>query len=155
MTQKIALPHERLLAYQVALELLRQVQELSIADVRMRDQILRAARSVCLNIAEGVGRVGAGDKKRVYGIARGECCEAAAALDVAIAGNECDAIESRAARDTAGRLYALLTGLMRRYDSETFRPKTSHPTVDRNTNETEIGDDNEPEFGSEQEHETG
>ena len=76
-------------------------------------------------------------------------------MALAIAGNECDAIESCAARDTAGRLYALLTGLMRRYDSETFRPKTSHPTVDRNTNETEIGDDNERESGSEQEHETG
>lgn len=110
MTDQIPLPHEKLLAYQLALELLKQVQGMSIVDARLRDQILRAAESVCLNIAEGVGRVSDADKKRVYAIARGECCETAAAIDVARAAGDCDSAHGRAARDTAGRVYALLTG---------------------------------------------
>jgi four helix bundle protein len=115
------------LAYQLALALLKQVQGMSIVDARLRDQILRAAKTVCLNIAEGVGRVSDADKKRVYAIARGECCETAAAIDVARAAGDCDSAHGQAARDTAGRVYALLTGLRRRYDFETIGPKPSHP----------------------------
>jgi four helix bundle protein len=126
MATNILLPHEKLLAYQFAMQLLQQVQGMRVVDSRLRDQLLRAAKSVCLNIAEGVGRFSSADKKRVYAIARGECCEAAAAIDIARAAGECDPEQGSAARETAGRVYALLTGLIRRYDSETIGPKTSH-----------------------------
>ena len=133
----IRLPHEKLVAYQQALRLLHQIQELRITDARLRDQVLRAAKSVCLNIAEAVGRFSDADRKRVYAIARGECCEAAAALEIARATAECDAGQGRSARETAGRLYALLTGLIRRFDVETDGPKTSR------LHETEVGHKNE------------
>src|SRR5207302_9408715 len=97
-----------------------------VVDARLRDQLLRASKSVCLNIAETVGRLSDADRKRVYAIARGECCEAAAAIDIARAAAECDSARGRTARDTPGRVYALLSGLIRRYDLDTVGSKTNH-----------------------------
>ncbi|TMA26045.1 MAG: four helix bundle protein [Deltaproteobacteria bacterium] len=68
-----------------------------VVDARLRDQLLRASKSVCLNIAEAVGRLSDADRKRVYAIARGECCEAAAAIDIARAAAECDSARGRTA----------------------------------------------------------
>ena len=48
----IRLPHHRLLAYGVAIELLRGVKAAKIRDAHLRDQALRAAKSACLNCAE-------------------------------------------------------------------------------------------------------
>src|SRR2546430_14271019 len=107
MLPDLRLPHEKLLAYQHALQLLLEIQELLIVDARLRDQITRASKSVCLNIAEAVGRFSDADRKRVYAIARGECCEAAAAIGIALATSECDYEHGRRARETAGRVYAL------------------------------------------------
>jgi hypothetical protein len=50
MTNWTTLPHETLAAYQVACELLVAVKNAAIADLKLRDQALRAAKS-----AEGVG----------------------------------------------------------------------------------------------------
>jgi four helix bundle protein len=145
------MPHENLLAYQVALELLREVREMGIADQKLRDQIFRASRSSCLNIAEAVGRLGNSDKKRVFAIARGECCEAAAAIDIARALEDCDPGRATRARDAAGRLYGLLTGLLRRYESETSLSKTSRlgdsGTPNENPNEHEHGVEHPNEHG--------
>jgi four helix bundle protein len=114
MTYLTTLPHEELIAYRVAREMVVAVREARIGDCRLRDQATRAATSVCLNIAEAVGRLGVADQRRVFGIARGEACETAAALDVAGAAGHCTAEAARRAHDLAGRVYALLTGLMRR-----------------------------------------
>jgi four helix bundle protein len=140
------MPHDKLLAYQVALQLLREVRDLEVTDQRTRDQLLRASKSVCLNISEAVGRFTNADRKRVYAIARGECCEAAAALDVARAARECDPEKARVARNTAGRAYGLLTGLIRHYDFETGGSTIGHRHGDEHLhgdlleNENEDGD---------------
>ena len=42
--------HEKLIAWQVACQLLRVVREAGIRDVKLRDQAMRAAQSACLNI---------------------------------------------------------------------------------------------------------
>ena len=74
---------------------------------------MRAAKSVALNIAEAVGRTSPADKARVFGIARGEVLEVAAAIETAaLAGDVDAAIEARCA-PLADRLYSLLTGLTR------------------------------------------
>src|SRR5205809_6902793 len=86
MTNFGNLPFEKLHAYQEARKLLDAVRGSAISEARLRDQALRAATSVCLNISEGAGRAGSADKARVYAIARGENCEVAAALDIARAG---------------------------------------------------------------------
>src|SRR4051794_13949084 len=99
MTNSFELPHERLRAYQEARRLLACVRDASISDCKLRDQAVRAATSVCLNIAEGAGRSGGADKARVYAIARGEACEAceaAAALDIALVAGACKEGPARA-----------------------------------------------------------
>ncbi len=109
-----SLPHNRLVAYAVAVELLRAVHRAGIRDAGLRDQAMRAAKSAALNVAEGAGRVTRADKARAYAIARGEAGEAAAALELAA----CIGAASQAAADRCGalasRLVALLTGLIGR-----------------------------------------
>src|SRR3954463_1791440 len=83
--------HEKLIAWQVACELVRVVREARIADAHLRDQALRAAQSACLNIAEANGRVSPQDRRRVFGIARGEATEAAAAVQLAGMFGDCAA----------------------------------------------------------------
>src|SRR5690242_5072344 len=115
MTNFFELPHERLNAYQEARKLLACIREAQISDVRLRDQALRAGTSACLNIAEAVGRTGEADKARVYAIARGEACEAAAALDIALVAGQCLVGPATAGATHARATYALLTGLIRRF----------------------------------------
>ena len=77
--------HERLDVYRVALDFLVHADGVIRALPRGRayfcDQLGRAALSVVLNIAEGAGKVSAGDKRRYYLTARGSATEAAALLD--------------------------------------------------------------------------
>src|SRR5258706_16101053 len=122
MTNFGNLPFEKLLAYQEARKLLEAMREAAIRDSRLRDQALRAATSVCLNISEGAGRSGSADKARVYAIARGENCEAAAALDIALAAGLCRAEAARRGLAHARAVHALLSGLMRRFSQTTGIP---------------------------------
>src|ERR1700687_310137 len=107
------LPHEKLVAYQAARHLLAVVRESPIYNPRIRKQALNAASSACLNIAEATGRSGSADQKRVYAIACGEACEAAAALDIAALSGGCFADAADAGAAFARRVYALLSGLIR------------------------------------------
>ncbi len=70
------LPHHKLYAYDVAIKLLEAVRSARIRDCHLRDQAMRAAKSACLNAAEGAGRVSRADKARAFAIARAEAGEA-------------------------------------------------------------------------------
>ncbi len=107
------LPHHRLIAYSVATELLLAVRAAAIRDPKLRDQALRAAKSACLNIAEAAGRASPADRARVFAIARGECLEAAAAVEIAALAGDATQEAADAAIAFADRLYGLLTGLIR------------------------------------------
>jgi four helix bundle protein len=107
------LPHHRLVAYSVSLELLVLTRNAAIKDPKLRDQAMRAAKSVCLNTAEAAGRTSPADKARVFGIARGEVLEVAAALEIAVLSGDCDANTLTFASPVVDRLYSLLTGLSR------------------------------------------
>ncbi len=85
----------------------------NVRDAGLRDQALRAARSACLNVAEAAGRVSPADKKRVFGIARGEAAEAAAAVEIAAVTGDADALAVARCIAIGDRLVALLTGLAR------------------------------------------
>ncbi|MGE5048381.1 MAG: four helix bundle protein [Deltaproteobacteria bacterium] len=115
MTNFFQLPHERLNAYQEARKLLECIRDAEISDGKLGDQALRAGTSVCLNIAEAAGRTGLADRARVFAIARGECCEAGAALDIALAAGRCRSEPATNGAIHARAVYALLTGLIRRY----------------------------------------
>ncbi len=73
-----SLPHHKLVAYSVALDLLAAVRAAQVRDPKLRDESLRSAKSACLNAAEGAGRVSRPDKARSFAIARAEAGEAAA-----------------------------------------------------------------------------
>ena len=107
------LPQHKLIAYEVSLRLLEAVMRSRIVDSNLRNQALRAAKSACLNCAEGAGRVTPADKARVFTIARGEACEAAAAVEIAALAGEARAADAVAVALPADRLVALLTGLIR------------------------------------------
>jgi len=106
--------HEKLIAWQVACELLRVVRDARIADAKLRDQAMRAAQSTCLNIAEANGRFSLADRRRVFAIARGEAAEAVAAVQVAAMSGSCGADSAEDARRYGARVAALLSGLIRR-----------------------------------------
>jgi four helix bundle protein len=107
------LPHHRLVAYHVAVDLLLAVRAANIRDAKLRDEALRAAKSAVLNIAEGAGRVSRPDKSRAFTIARGEGLEAFAALETAALVGDAEAADVERCLPVAQRLYALLTGLLR------------------------------------------
>jgi four helix bundle protein len=107
------LPHHRLVAYQVAVQLLIAIKAAEIRDTTLRDHALRAAKSAVLNIAESTGRITRADKARVFTIARGESLEAFAALETAGLVGDVDAVHVERCLPLANRLYALLTGLIR------------------------------------------
>ena len=81
-TSSASLPHHRLIAYQLALELVKLVGSARIRDAHLRAQARKSAASAALNTAEGAARQTAADKSRAYAIALAECCEACAAAQV-------------------------------------------------------------------------
>ena len=107
------LPHHKLIAFGVAKEMLLAVKGANIRDTGLRDQALRAAKSACLNAAEGAGRVTRADKARAYAIARGEAVEAAAAVEIAAACGSASEADSTRVAILADRVVALLTPLVR------------------------------------------
>ncbi len=111
--EKRKLPQHKLVAYQVAIAFLAAVRDARIRDPKLNDQALRAAKSVCLNLAEGAGRVSRGDKKRAYAIARGEAVEAMASVEIAAVAGDTSTDAAARCNGIGDRLYALLTGLVR------------------------------------------
>ena len=107
------LPHHRLVAYHVAVELLLGIKAANIRDAKLRDEALRAAKSAVLNIAEGAGRFTRADKNRAFTIARGEGLEAFAALETAALVGDAEAADVQRCLPIAQRLYALITGLLK------------------------------------------
>ncbi len=79
-----------------------------------RDQWLRAARSISLNIAEGNGKQSLKDKNRFFEIARGSAMECAAIRDVLLV---CDAIDDDSncrGKSDLKRIVSMLTRLIQR-----------------------------------------
>ena len=114
MANETTLLHEKLIAWQVACELLRVVRDAGIRSANLRDQAMRAAQSACLNIAEANGRVSLADRRRVFAIARGEATEAAAAVQIAAISGDCSESSAATATRLGGRVVALLSGLIGR-----------------------------------------
>ncbi|WP_394847554.1 four helix bundle protein [Pendulispora brunnea] len=107
------LSHHSLVAYQVAVEFLVAVKAANIRDAKLRDEAMRSAKSVCLNTAEGAGRVTRADKARAFAIARGEAIEAVAAVEIAGVVGDVDEEAVRRCVGLAQRVVGLLTRLVR------------------------------------------
>ena len=111
-------PHQRLDAYVVALQLACQAKALADRVPRghrtLADQLMRAAGSTVLNIAEGANRYTTGQKRQRFTEARGECGEMAAAAELLATLSLVPTVEADRLQHTAGRVAAMLTGLIRR-----------------------------------------
>ena len=112
-------PHDKLMAYRLAVEVATEVKPVVDAIPRgyraLADQMLRASMSTVLLIAEGANRRGAGEKRQRYSLARGECGELAAALELAGAWGLAAPETVATIRAKAGRVGAMLTSLERRW----------------------------------------
>ena len=108
-----ALCHHKLRAYGVAVRLLEAVRSAEVRDATLRDHAMRSAKSACLNAAEGAGRVTRPDKARAFTIARGEACEAASAVEVAVAAGDADGRALEAVLEHADHFVAMMTVLIR------------------------------------------
>ena len=100
--------HEQLDVYRVSLEVSRAVSGMRFGrgDADLRDQAVRASRSVVLHIAEGCARGGKAGKNH-FRIARGSAAETCAALDLV---SEADV---SGLQDKLRRVGAMLTKLAR------------------------------------------
>lgn len=126
-----SLPHHRLIAYQVAIELVKLVGSIRIRDAQLRMQARKSAASAALNTpprhprsfaaqgpgaagpAEGAARQTVADKSRAYAIALAECCEACAAVEIAGALGSCSPAQVAAVVELGVRLKNMLSRLVR------------------------------------------
>ncbi len=90
------------------------IHRAGIADAKLRDEALRAVKGVGCNIAEGAGRVSRADKARAFTVARGECVEAAAAVELAALIGAVSKDSAQQVAVLADRIVAMLTSLIRR-----------------------------------------
>lgn len=111
-------PHQRLVAYRVALGLFVEVErlaaELPHGYADLKDQVRRAAGAAVRNIAEGANRVQPRDKASRFVVALGEIgeCEAALEMIQLLELAPCSVIDEL--RRAADRVAALVTGLVHR-----------------------------------------
>jgi four helix bundle protein len=107
------LPHHKLIAYQLALELVKRIARTRISEAQLRQQARKSAASAALNSAEGAARQTLADKARAYAIALAECCEACAAVEIAGALGACSPADVQAVLAVGVRLKNVLSRLVR------------------------------------------
>jgi four helix bundle protein len=111
-----AFEHERFPSYRTSIEFLIIADDIAGALTRGRkhlaDQLQRAASSITLNIAEGVGEYARLEKVRFYRMARRSATECAAILDACRALALIDAAQYETGRRLLLDLVALLTAII-------------------------------------------
>jgi len=111
------LSYERLDAYQRTIEFLSIIlpatDDFPRGHAAVRDQLRRAALSIALNIAEGVGRTTTTDAKRFYAMARGSAMECGAVLDVSGLLGIVEADTVQKAKGLLERIVSMLTRMAR------------------------------------------
>ncbi|HUF12496.1 MAG TPA: four helix bundle protein [Longimicrobiales bacterium] len=114
---ELYLDHERLDVYRFARQLNREVAELVALIPRGHgesiDNLIRAAKSVSRNIAEGAGKWHIADKTKFYRIARGSATECAASLDELVDYGITTEENTRRPKQTAMRIIAMLIAMIR------------------------------------------
>jgi four helix bundle protein len=118
MNNEPVFDHERLDVYRLSVDYVAFsyciAKGLTGVHRHARDQWLRAAQSIPLNIAEGNGKQSLKDKNRFFEIARGSALECASIHDVL---HVCDAIEDKSNRHGKSelkRIVSMLTRLIQR-----------------------------------------
>jgi four helix bundle protein len=111
------LHYEKLDVYQVSIQFVAMAVALSgqlpKGYAPLADQLRRAAWSIPLNIAEGVGKPSPSDQARFHAIARGSAMECGAILDVARVLQVSSPQELMSAKQLIVRIVEMLTKLSR------------------------------------------
>jgi four helix bundle protein len=119
MTEPI-FDHDRLDVYRLAVqytaESFRVAKGLSGLHRHVRDQWLRAAPFIPLNVAEVNGKRSPNDRARFLDIARGSALECAAIQDVLVASGGLDAESSRSLKRKLQRIVSMLTRMAMKGD---------------------------------------
>jgi len=113
--------HERLDVYRLSIEYVassyRIAKSLNGAERHAREQWLRAAQSIPLNIAEGNGKQSLKDKNRFFEFARGSALECAAIHDILISFGAIDSELNRIGKANLKRIVSMLTRLIQRTET--------------------------------------
>jgi four helix bundle protein len=105
---------QKLDVYRASRELVRLVVQAAIRDAELRDHATRAAKSVLLNVAEGLPEHATGARRRHFGIARNSLGELVAAVDAALLLGAVDAAAVEQIFAVAARVKPMIHGLLRR-----------------------------------------
>lgn len=118
----IVMDHQRLDAYRLSLEFLVEaralIQRLPPGHADLADQLLRAATSIPLNIAEGAGEFASREKARFYRMARRSATECAAILDVFVHLGLLPTESVRTGMERLGRIVAMLVRIARHHEAQ-------------------------------------
>ena len=139
--------HDRLDVYRLSIEYVADAfdssRSLEGLHRHARDQWLRAAQSIPLNIAEGNGKRSLKDRARFLDIARGSALESAAIQDVLVVSGGLKRETSFELKSKLVRIVAMLTRMAMKFDG-----------VSESLGEYTLGIDYEPEHrDAEHEHE--
>jgi four helix bundle protein len=111
------LHYEKLDVYQVSIQFVAAAvaisEQVPKGYAALADQLRRAAWSIPLNIAEGVGKPSAPDQARFHAIARGSAMECGAILDVVNVLNVSVSQELTSAKQLIVRIVEMLTKMCR------------------------------------------
>ena len=112
--------HDRLDVYRLSIESVSAAFDVSKSLIGLhrhaRDQWLRAAQSIPLNIAEGNGKRSLKDRAVFFDIARGSAFECAVIQDVLFASGGFDATRSRELKVKLKRIVSILTRMAMKFD---------------------------------------
>ena len=126
--------HEKLDVYRLALEYVaesfRIAKGLSGLHRHARDQWLRAAQSIPLNIAEGNGKRSLKDRSRFLDIARGSALECSAIQDVLLVSDAIAIETNQPMKAQLKRIVAMLTRLAMRSDRVGESSTSYDPDID-------------------------
>ena len=126
---KASFDHEKLIAYQRALEFAAWSSPLLDklpAKLAVADQLDRASTSVPLNIAEGNAKYTPPDRCRYFDGARGSALECAACLDVLVAKGKCTPDEIRKGKEILHETVSLLVGLTKSVSPDRLGEQSVH-----------------------------
>jgi len=126
--------HDRLDVYRLSIEYVANAFETSRSLVGLhrhaRDQWLRAAQSIPLNIAEGNGKRSLRDRARFLDIARGSALECAAIQDVLVVSGGLNRETSFDLKFKLTRIVAMLTKMAMKCEGVSEHPSEYYREVD-------------------------
>jgi four helix bundle protein len=134
MMTEVVFDHDRLDVYRLAIEYTADsfdlAKDLNGIHRHARDQWLRAAQSIPLNIAEGNGKRGPKDRGRFFEIARGSAFECAAIQDVLTASSGLEPESNAALKLKLKRIVSMLTRMVMKTGGVSESQAEYHAAID-------------------------